>query len=177
MPSNSAVPRSPESLAHEVLTRYLELCDVPRPPDTTGRLEDLFTPDAVWEGVGPLYAAKFGRTTGAGAIAAMLSAHLPPNGRFQANVHLLQHGTTHAAYNEVRGKWLMQQLSRYESGAAELVVARLELDFRIEEHSEGDSARDTEGARALISRFRTRRVFDAELGPALVTGLQEVTTR
>ncbi|MER5748611.1 nuclear transport factor 2 family protein [Streptomyces sp. NPDC002088] len=157
MPSTNAVSRPPEQLAHEVLTRYLELCDVPRPSDETGSLEDLFTADAVWEGVGPLYSARFGRTTGPEEIAAMLSAHLPPNPHFRANVHLLHPGTTYVDGDEVRGRWLMQQLSRYDTGAAELVVARLELAFRIDED------------RARISHFRTERVFDAGLQEALVT--------
>ncbi|WP_413810709.1 nuclear transport factor 2 family protein [Streptomyces sp. OE57] len=157
MPPTSAV--APDELAQQVLIRYLELCDVPRSPGATGRLEDLFTPDAVWEGVGPLYAAKFGRTTGARAIAEMVSAHLPPNPHFQANVHLLHPGTTDTDGDQVRGRWLMQQLSRYESGGAELLVARLEVDFRIEE------------VRARIRHFRTERVFDADLGQAMAAGL------
>ncbi|MFB8267567.1 nuclear transport factor 2 family protein [Streptomyces sp. NPDC055955] len=154
MPSTGTDSRSPERLAHQVLTRYLELCDVPRPSHASGSLAELFTPDAVWEGVGPLYAAKFGRTTGPAAIEAMLSAHLPPHGHFRANVHLLHPGTTYVDDDEVRGRWLMQQLSRYDSGAAEVVVARLELTFR------------SEGADVLISRFRTERVFGADLGAA-----------
>lgn len=148
---------SPEHLAHGTLIRYLELCDVPRPPDATGRLADLFTQDAVWEGVGPLYAAKFGRTTGARSIAEMVAAHLPPNPHFRANVHLLHPGTTTVNGGGVRGRWLMQQLSRYASGAAELVVARLEVDFRID----GDTAR--------IGHFRTERVFTTALPEDVAT--------
>ncbi|MFD6274431.1 nuclear transport factor 2 family protein [Streptomyces sp. NPDC060209] len=152
MPSTSTAERSSERLAYAVLTRYLELCDVPRPSHAAGSLAELFTPDAVWEGVGPLYAAKFGRTTGSVAIETMLSAHLPPNGQFQANVHLLHRGTTYSDGDKVGGRWLMQQLSRYESGAAEVVVARLEVTFR------------REGSDIRISRFRTERVFEADLG-------------
>ncbi|KXF54541.1 hypothetical protein AXA44_41180 [Rhodococcus sp. SC4] len=165
MPITSAVSPSPERLAHEVLTRYLELCDVPRPPAVTGRLDDLFTPDAVWEGVGPLYTEKFGQTTGAEAIATMLSAHLPPHGNFLSNVHLLHQGTTTLDGDEVDGRWLMQQLSRFHSGATELVVARLNVTFRID------------GSRARISRFRTERVFDTDLAPATAAHVQEATTR
>ncbi|MEV0777813.1 nuclear transport factor 2 family protein [Streptomyces sp. NPDC050433] len=152
MSYTGTVSRSPDHLAHEVLTRYLELCDVPRPSHASGTLAELFTPDAVWEGVGPLYAAKFGRTTGSAAIEKMLSAHLPPHGHFRANVHLLHPGTTHVDGDEIRGRWLMQQLSRYDSGAAEAVVARLELTFR------------RQGSGISISRFRTERVFAADLG-------------
>ncbi|MEU6113424.1 nuclear transport factor 2 family protein [Streptomyces sp. NPDC047117] len=153
---DTAAAPPPGRLAQDVLTRYLELCDVPPPPDATGRLVDLFTPDAVWEGVGPLYSARFGRTTGAEAIAEMVAAHLPPHPHFRANVHLLHPGTTwtDGHTGEVRGRWLMQQLSRYTSGAAEAVVARLDVTFRIE----GNAAR--------IAHFRTERLFDAELGPA-----------
>ncbi|MEU4893222.1 nuclear transport factor 2 family protein [Streptomyces sp. NPDC044780] len=159
MPSTSAA--SPEHLAHQALTRYLELCDVPRSPDASGTLADLFTPDAVWEGVGPLYTEKFGRTTGPAAIAAMLAAYLPPNPHFRANAHLLHPGTTHVEGDEVRGRWLMQQVSRYESGAAELIVARLDVTFRVA----------ADGAR--IRHFRTERLFDAGLGPSASDLLQE----
>ncbi|MEV7872241.1 nuclear transport factor 2 family protein [Streptomyces sp. NPDC088124] len=152
----NAVPHRPEQLARETLVRYLELCDVPRSADATGRIQDLFTQDAVWEGVGPLYSARFGRATGREAIAAMVSSHLPPSPQFQANVHLLHPGTIMADDGEVRGRWLMQQLSRYGSGEAELVVARLALVFRV----------DTGRGEALISRFRTERIFETALASA-----------
>ncbi|MEU0810915.1 nuclear transport factor 2 family protein [Streptomyces sp. NPDC005970] len=131
------------------LTRYLALCDVPAGAE--GELGDLFTEDAVWEGGGSAYAEKFGRTEGREAIVAMLTAYLPPHPHFRTNVHLLFPGTVDGGGRGVRGSWPMQQLSRYESGEAELMVARLDVTFRLD--------RD----RPRISAFRTERLFTAPL--------------
>jgi SnoaL-like domain len=134
------------------LTRYLRLCDVPVPAGTDGELGELFTEDAVWEGAGAAYAGEFGRVEGREAIVAMLAAYLPPRPHFRANVHLLLPGTVTCSAATARGDWLMQQLSRYASGAQELVVARLDVVFRLA------------GPTAAISRFRTERLFSAPLG-------------
>lgn len=133
------------------LTQYLQLCDVPVPDGVKGKLGDLFTDDAVWEGVGPKYAGKFGRTEGRTAVLEMISAYLPPNAYFRENVHLLHPGTIELSDSTAQGSWLMQQLSRYESGAAEIMVARLDVTFRLDV------------GRALIHRFRTEQIFSAPL--------------
>lgn len=131
------------------LTRYPQWCDVPVPEGVETALGDLFTDDAIWEGVGPKYGEKFGRTEGRQAIVDMASAYLPPNSHFRENVRLLFPGTTELDDVTARGSRLMQQLSRHESGAAEIMVARLDVTFRI-------------GAgRALIRRFRTEQFFSA----------------
>ncbi|MFE4539340.1 nuclear transport factor 2 family protein [Streptomyces scopuliridis] len=139
------------------LTRYLALCDVPAgaagPPTDLSALGDLFTEDAVWEGGGSDYAAKFGRTEGRAAIVTMLAGYLPPSPHFRANVHLLFPGTAHADADgsSAHGSWLMQQLSRYDSGQTEVMVARLDVSFRL--------APD----RPRMSAFRTERLFSAPL--------------
>jgi hypothetical protein len=133
------------------LTRYLRLCDVPVPVGVEGELADLFTGDAVWEGVGPAYAGKFGRTEGRTAVLRMISSYLPPNTHFRENVHLLYPGTIELSDSTARGNWLMQQLSRDESGAAEIMVARLDVTFRLD------------AGQALIHRFRTEQIFSAQL--------------
>ncbi|MEU9369248.1 nuclear transport factor 2 family protein [Streptomyces avermitilis] len=137
------------SMVVDTLARYLALCDVP--VRTEGELGDLFTEDAVWEGGGSEYAEKFGRTEGREAIVEMLSAYLPPTPHFRTNVHLLFPGTVDVKGVTARGSWPMQQLSRYESGAAEVVVAKLDVTFRI-----GPD-------RPRISAFRTERLFSAPL--------------
>ncbi|MFG3289121.1 nuclear transport factor 2 family protein [Streptomyces sp. NPDC048179] len=133
----------------DTLTRYLALCDVPAREQ--GDLADLFTEDAVWEGGGSTYAGKFGRTEGREAIVSMLSGYLPPSPHFRTNVHLLFPGTVDVDGSTAQGSWSMQQLSRYESGGAEMMVARLDVTFRLD------------GDRPRISRFRTERVFSAPL--------------
>lgn len=140
---------SPESLVTDTLARYLALCDVP--VRTEGELGDLFTEDAVWEGGGSEYAEKFGRTEGREAIVEMLSAYLPPTPHFRTNVHLLFPGTVDVKDGIAQGSWPMQQLSRYESGATEMMVAKLDVTFRIGP----DQPR--------ISAFRTERLFSAPL--------------
>ncbi|MBP8534413.1 nuclear transport factor 2 family protein [Streptomyces sp. MK37H] len=131
------------------LTRYLTLCDVPASAE--GELGDLFTEDAVWEGGGAAYAEKFGRTEGRAAIVEMLSGYLPPNPHFQTNVHLLFPGTVDVGGTTARGSWPMQQLSRYESGDSEIMVARLDVTFRLD------------ADRPRISTFRTERLFTSPL--------------
>ncbi|MFD4507355.1 nuclear transport factor 2 family protein [Streptomyces sp. NPDC058457] len=131
------------------LTRYLALCDVPAREQ--GDLGDLFTEDAVWEGGGGAYAEKFGRTEGRAAIVSMLSGYLPPRPHFRTNVHLLFPGTVDDDGDTAHGSWLMQQLSRYESGDAEMTVARLDVTFRLA------------GDRPRISVFRTERLFTTPL--------------
>jgi hypothetical protein len=137
------------SLVVDTLVRYLALCDVP--VRTEGELGDLFTEDAVWEGGGSEYAEKFGRTEGREAITEMLSAHLPPTPHFRTNVHLLLPGVVDVKGVTAQGSWSMQQLSRYESGVAEIMVAKLDVTFRIGP----DYPR--------ISAFRTERLFSAPL--------------
>ncbi|MGW1030136.1 nuclear transport factor 2 family protein [Streptomyces sp. NPDC002577] len=141
----------PRDRVMNTLTRYLQLCDVPVPHGAEGEIGDLFTDDAVWEGVGPKYGDKFGRTEGREAIVEMISAYLPPNSHFRENVHLLFPGNIDLGDSTARGSWLMQQLSRYESGAAEVMVARLDVTFRFD------------ARRALIRRFRTEQLFSAPL--------------
>ncbi|MGP4045390.1 nuclear transport factor 2 family protein [Streptomyces sp. 2A115] len=135
--------------ALDTLTRYLALCDVPRRAE--GELEELFTEDAVWEGGGAVYGERFGRTEGREAIVAMLSAYLPPNPHLRTNVHLLLPGTCTTTGSTVYGSWPMQQLSRYESGDTEVMVAQLDVTFRLDPD------------RARISVFRTERLFSAPL--------------
>ncbi|MER7795507.1 nuclear transport factor 2 family protein [Streptomyces sp. NPDC097640] len=131
------------------LTRYLALCDVP--VSAEGELGDLFTEDAVWEGGGEAYTEKFGRIEGREAIVEMLSAYLPPNPHFRANVHSLFPGTVDVDEGRAKGSWQMQQLSRYETGDAEIVIARLDVTFRLDPD------------RPRISAFRTERLFSAPL--------------
>ena len=133
----------------DVLTRYLALCDVPASAE--GDLGELFTEDAVWEGGGSAYAEKFGRTEGRKAIVGMLSGYLPPNPYFRTNVHLLFPGTVEAGDAVARGRWQMQQLSQYAAGGAQLLVARLDVTFRLD------------ADRPRIAAFRTERLFSAAL--------------
>ena len=75
--------------AQTTLARYMQLCDQPCTDRAFPQLPDLFSPDAVWEGIGPRYAGKFGRHVGPAAIAAFVGAYLAPSPHFKRNLHFL----------------------------------------------------------------------------------------
>ncbi|MEX5688950.1 nuclear transport factor 2 family protein [Pseudomonas silesiensis] len=118
-----------ESAIRLLLSRYMSLCDVPGPAERTDALAQLFGDDAVWQGLGSRYAVKFGRLEGREAIVAMLMGYLPPNPHFQFNAHFLSGEQITVDGHQAKGRWLMQQLSRYDSGKSELIVAALNLEF------------------------------------------------
>jgi hypothetical protein len=137
--------------ARATLSRYMDLCDVPRPPFRWEDMAALFTEDAIWEGIGPEYIGKFGRLEGRAAILSMLADFLPPSSHFRRNVHLLGNSRIAANGNTATGEWIMQQLSEYDGGGTELISARLRVDF---EYAEGA---------ARIRHLRTEKLFTADL--------------
>lgn len=142
-------------LVRNLLARYMQLCDVPLlAPPADGlavELGQLFCENARWEGHGRQYKQKFGQLQGRTAIVSMLLDYLPPAPHFAQNAHLLS--SEHLVVNgqQAEGQWLMQQISTYADGRSELIIARLQLDFRF----------DHEQWR--ISRFRTERLFNSPL--------------
>lgn len=140
-----------QEAARATLSRYMDLCDVPRHSFPWEDMASLFTEHAVWEGIGPEYTGKFGRLEGRSAILAMLADFLPPSPHFKRNVHLLGNGRVAAAGGTASGEWIMQQLSEYDGGGTELISARLRVDF---EYAEGT---------ARICHFRTEKLFTAAL--------------
>lgn len=122
-----------ESVIRLLLSRYMSLCDVPGPAERADALAQLFCGDAVWQGIGSRYAVKFGRIEGREAIVAMLMGYLPPNPHFQFNAHFLSGEQISVDGYQAKGRWLMQQLSRYDSGQSESIVAVLSLEFLWEE--------------------------------------------
>lgn len=138
-----------------LFARYMQLCDVPRQPAATVQcLESLFSHDAIWEGVGRHYEKKFGRLEGAIAISKMLMSYLPPSPHFILNGHFLASEFIEVKADEACGQWLMQQISTYQDGSSELIVARLVIDFV------------RQGETWLIARFRTERLGDFPLPSA-----------
>ncbi|HHL4078279.1 nuclear transport factor 2 family protein [Burkholderia sola] len=141
-----------ERAVRATIARYMALCDVPEAAGEGPSLAELFTADAVWEGIGPQYARKFGRLEGPAAIVTMLGRYLPPDPHFSANLHFLTSESIEigAGHASARGRWIMLQASRYADGSAELIAARLTIDF----------APAANGATWLIRHFRTERVLD-----------------
>jgi len=143
-----------EHAVRKTMSRYMALCDVPAAILDGESLGALFTDDALWEGVGPQYAEKFGQLRGRAAIVAMLQRYLPPTPHFASNVHFLTSEaieTISVADRRAKGRWIMLQASGYVDARAELIGARLEVDF----------VPSTNGRDWLIAHFRTERLFDA----------------
>jgi hypothetical protein len=142
-----------ERAVRRTLSRYMALCDVPSGALPGETLAALFTADAVWEGIGPLYAKKFGILNGHEQILAMLTRYLPPAPHFSVNTHFLSSESIEvdAAAAHAKGRWIMLQASGYVAKDAELVSARLEVDF----------VPAADGRTWLIRHFRTQRLFDA----------------
>ncbi|WP_322043993.1 nuclear transport factor 2 family protein [Paraburkholderia sp. J67] len=140
-----------ERAVRHTFTRYMALCDVPAAVLNGESLGALFTEDAVWEGVGTHYAQTFGRSIGRAQIVAMLSRYLPPTPHFTTNVHFVTSETIHVDGKQATGRWIMMQASGYIDGSAELIGARLVVDFIPSE----------DGDNWLIAHFRTERLFDA----------------
>jgi hypothetical protein len=139
------------------LGRYFDLCDVPGPLRHKSELAALFTPEAVWEGLGEAYAGKFGRITGRHQIAEHVIGYLPPSDHFRRNAHLVGSEQLHSDGHTGSGQWLMQQLSEYADGSGDLLCARLRIDFVI--------ARNDGEVSALMSHFRTERLYSAGVSP------------
>ncbi|BCZ77693.1 polyketide cyclase [Paraburkholderia terrae] len=140
-----------ENAVRKTIARYMALCDVPSGTLDGETLAALFTQDAIWEGIGPQYTQKFGHLRGHEAILAMLQRYLPPVPHFATNVHFLTSETIEVNGARAKGRWIMLQASGYVDARAELIAARLEIDFV--------PAQD--GRNWLIQHFRTERLFDA----------------
>lgn len=138
-----------------LLARYMQLCDVPLLAPPAGglavELGQLFSEDARWEGHGRQYQEKFGQLQGRAAIVSMLLDYLPPAPHFAQNAHLLSSEHLVVDGQQAAGHWLMQQISTYADGRSELIIARLQLDFCVEDEL------------WRISRFRTERLFNSPL--------------
>lgn len=143
-----------ESQVRRLMARYMDLCDVPHAPVAMSELAELFSEDAVWEGIGSSTAQTFGHHQGREAIAAFVFGYLPPSPHFTLNLHFLTSESIRVDGRTARGQWIMQQLSTYAEGHTELFGTRLDIDFR-----------EIDG-RWQISHFRTQRLSQRLLGSA-----------
>jgi hypothetical protein len=151
-----------EHAVRRTLSRYMALCDVPARTLPGETLAALFFDDAVWEGLGEHYTTKFGKLTGHNEILAMLTRYLPPTPHFTSNTHFLTSEIIEVAPDASRatGRWIMLQASSYVAGHAELITARLEVDFAPARSPEHPATTAAPG-NWLIRHFRTERLFDA----------------
>lgn len=143
------LPLEAEHAVRYTLSRYMHLCDQPCAERGFPQLQDLFTDDAIWEGVGTHYAGKFGQHRGAAAIIAFIGGYLAPSAHFKRNHHFMSSEQIRVASDcrSARGQWLMLQISTYADDSAEAITARLSIDFL-----------PASDGRWLMSHFRTERL-------------------
>jgi hypothetical protein len=141
-----------ESQVRRLMARYMDLCDVPRAATNVRELAELFTVDAVWEGIGTSTAQTFGQHRGRDAVAAFVGSYLPPSEHFALNLHYLTSESIQVDGSAAAGQWIMQQISTYADQRSELLGTRLTIDFR-----------RVDGT-WLIAHFRTQRLFNSMLG-------------
>ncbi|WP_284990552.1 nuclear transport factor 2 family protein [Arthrobacter sp. efr-133-TYG-120] len=149
-----------EAEIRRLQARYMFLCDTPCPEpgvendeQRIDRILDLYTDEAVWEGVGEYYDNQFGRAVGKYAIRAHFDRfwgekHDPS---LVLNAHYLTSEQIRVAGDEAEGQWIHLQPWLFSDGRALLRSSRLSNSFR------------NIGGSWKITRTRTENVFIAPL--------------
>jgi len=149
-----------EAEIRRVQARYMFLCDTPCPEagveNDTQRIEcilDLYTEDAIWEGVGAYYDDQFGLRVGKPALREHFEAFWGQkrDPALLLNVHYLTSEQIHVRGNEADGQWVHCQPWIFSDGSSLLRSSRLNNLFR-----------KVDGV-WKVSRTRTENVFVAPL--------------
>ncbi len=128
-----------EADIRRIQARYMFLCDTPCPEfgiaDDNERIErilDLYTEDAVWEGVGAFYNGQFGRSTGKDAIRQHFQRFWGEKREpaLILNVHYLTSEQIHVRGDEADGQWVHCQPWVFSDGSSLLRSSRLNNLFR-----------------------------------------------
>lgn len=152
-----------EAAIRRLQARYMFLCDTPLPEhgvaDDAERIDlvmDLYTHDAIWEGVGEYYDGQFGRAEGADAVRAHFVSFWGQkrDPALILNAHYLTSEQIHVdegTGDTASGQWIHMQPWLFSDGTALLRSSRLNNSFR-----------KVDGT-WKISRTRTENVFVAPL--------------
>ncbi|KRW95235.1 nuclear transport factor 2 family protein [Paracoccus sp. MKU1] len=152
-----------EADIRRIQARYMFLCDTPNPEygveDDKARIDrivQLYTRDAIWEGVGEYYDNQFGRAVGQEAIRAHFEGFWDEkrDPRLILNCHYLTSEQIHVHDDLVNadGQWVHMQPWLFSDGTAMLRSSRLNNLFRKEPDGKWK-----------IARTRTENVFIAPL--------------
>lgn len=140
--------------------RYMFLCDTPCPEwgveddaDRIERILNLYTEDAVWEGVGAYYDNQFGRSVGKDALRRHFQNFWgrKRDPALLLNVHYLTSEQIHVRGDEADGQWVHCQPWIFSDGSSLLRSSRLNNGFR------------KVNGEWKVSRTRTENVFVAPL--------------
>lgn len=147
-----------EADIRRLMARYMFLCDVPLPEhgmEYEGRLNEivnLYTEDAVWEGVGSYYDNQFGRSVGRAALFKHFERFFQPHDpEMTLNCHYLTSEQIHVSGDTAEGQWVHFQPWIFEDGSSVLRSSRINNAFRCVEGS------------WKMSRYRTENIFIATL--------------
>jgi hypothetical protein len=150
--------------------RYMFLCDTPCPEasveNDAERIElilDLYTEDAVWEGVGSYYDNQFGRSVGKAALRKHFEAFWGTrrDPALLLNVHYLTSEQIHVRGDEADGQWVHCQPWIFSDSSSLLRSSRLNNQFR-----------KVNGV-WKVSRTRTENVFVAPLKPGWANSIPD----
>lgn len=149
-----------EADIRRIQARYMYLCDTPCPvyPPVTDqeRIElilELYTEDAVWEGVGEYYTGQFGKAEGKDAIRSHFNRFWPAeqDPKLLLNAHYLTSEQIFVDGDQATGLWIHMQPWLFSDGTSLLRSSRLNNAFR------------RENGEWKITRTRTENVFIAPL--------------
>jgi ketosteroid isomerase-like protein len=149
-----------EADIRRIQARYMFLCDTPCPEfgvrDDAHRIDlimELYTEDAVWEGVGEYYDDQFGRAVGHAEIRRHFEGFWgkKQDPELLLNAHYLTSEQIHVDGDEADGQWIHMQPWLFSDGTALLRSSRLNNAFR-----------KTDGV-WRITRTRTENVFVSPL--------------
>lgn len=149
-----------EADIRRVQARYMFLCDTPCPEadiandaERIERILELYTEDAIWEGVGSYYDNQFGRAVGKQAIREHFQRFWGEkrDPELVLNVHYLTCEQIHVSGDEADGQWVHCQPWIYADGSSLLRSSRLNNLFR-----------RVDGV-WRVARTRTENVFVAPL--------------
>ncbi len=141
-------------------SRYMFLCDTPCPEfgvtSDDERIElilELYTEDAVWEGVGEYYTNQFGRLEGKQALREHFQRFWGEkrDPELLLNAHYLTAEQIHVTGDEAKAQWIHMQPWLFADGTALLRSSRLNNAFRRVD------------GQWFIARTRTENVFVAPL--------------
>jgi ketosteroid isomerase-like protein len=161
-----------EADIRRVQARYMFLCDTPCPEygveddeERVERIVELYTEDAVWEGVGSYYDNQFGRMVGKAALRAHFRKFWGEkrDPALLLNVHYLTSEQIHVRGDEADGQWVHCQPWIFGDGSSLLRSSRLNNLFR-----------RVDGA-WKVARTRTENVFVASLTPGWAESIPQTS--
>jgi ketosteroid isomerase-like protein len=159
-----------EADIRRIQARYMFLCDTPCPDagvendvERVERILDLYTEDAVWEGVGSYYDNQFGRRVGKAALREHFTSFWGEkrDPALLLNVHYLTSEQIHVRGEEADGQWVHCQPWIFSDGSSLLRSSRLNNLFR-----------KVDGV-WKVARTRTENVFVAPLSPGWANNIPD----